>query len=300
MTIAVLVPGALTTFQDLGRAGNGASGVPVSGAFDAFALRAANRLVGNADGAPALEITMAGPTLRFEIDARIALTGSRFAAMLDKAALPHARTVEVRAGQTLKVGWTTEGARAYLAIAGLISEERTLGSVSRHVAAQLGPPPLESGDVLVVGMPHDSPLRTFAEPWSYSHEIELRAVRGAQWSHFAPSEIFGATFAVTQEASRTGVRLDGPPIEHRSSGEIDPEGVTPGAVQVPPNGRAIVLGPDGPATGGYPKIAHVIAADLFLLAHAKPGDAVRFSEVSVDDARTAWADRERALDEGFE
>lgn len=299
MTIAVLSAGALTTFQDLGRAGGGASGVAISGAFDVFAARAANLLVGNLESAPVLEMTLAGPTLRFDQPGAVALTGSRFAAVLNERTAPWSESFNVRAGDTLKIGRTQTGARGYLAIGGLIAEERMLGSASRHVAAQLGPPPLESGDTLVgVEKPFVRARLRDGALHVHRNDVTVRAVRGPQWDAFTShthNAIFVAPFSVTPDSNRTGIRLEGPPLDHAGSGEIDPEGAVAGSVQVPPNGRPIVLGPDGPVTGGYPKIAVVIAADVCVLAHCKPGDIVRFAEVTTEEARTAWLEREQAL-----
>jgi biotin-dependent carboxylase-like uncharacterized protein len=298
----VLVPGALTTIQDLGRTGWGSQGVPSSGAFDAFALRAANLCVGNDEREAALEITMSGPTITFDVDTTIALTGSAFACFLDKQPVPFWRARAVRAGQTLAVGWTQEGARCYLAVRGGIECARALGSASRHVAAELGPLPLAAGDTLEFGVQRSDATRALPSRLvPYDKQRRVRVVRGAQFDDFsdeARALFSGEEFRVTPSSNRTGVRLDGPALEAQV-GEIDPEGVPIGGIQVTPDGRAIVLGPDRPITGGYPKIATVIEADIPLLAHAKPGDRLRFEFAEVEDARAAWDARERALRDGI-
>ena len=310
MTLLVLDPGALSTVQDLGRTGYCSIGVAPSGAMDPLALRIANLAVGNDDDAAAIEFTMTGPTIAFEEDSVVALTGSRFEARVLRAVTGSAfeRDVDafgspwheafvVRAGETLEIGKTTEGARGYLAVRGGIDEAPILGSRSTQVAAGIGHR-LKQGETLVVGPSHDSPLRRAPTPPEYLREQVVRAIRGPQAEMFTEasvSRLFSESFTVGTRADRTGVRLEGRLLELKAAADIDPEGVVTGAVQVPADGSPIVLCNDRPATGGYAKIAVVFAADMRLLAHAKPGDTLRFVEGTPEDARAAWREQEHRL-----
>ncbi|HVL32917.1 MAG TPA: biotin-dependent carboxyltransferase family protein [Actinomycetota bacterium] len=302
--IEVVAPGALTTVQDLGRPGLGALGIAESGAMDPFALIAANRLVHNDDGAAGLEFTLVGPTLRFHADTRIAVTGSRFDATLDGEPCAHDATIDVHEGQILKVGTSREGARGYLAIAGGIDVVPVMHSRSRHVAADFGSPAVARTMRLPLGAASRGPhRRVLAGAYHrYARERAVRFVRGPQWGAFddqARTVFANEPFVVSTRSDRSGIRLTGPALR-ASEHEIDPEGVPAGAVQVPGSGEPIVLGPDRPITGGYPKIAVAITADLAALAQAKPGDTLRFVETTVEEARAALALRRHALDDGIE
>ena len=297
--ITVFSPGALTTVQDLGRPGMGAHGVPPSGAFDPWSLRAANMLVGNDEGAAGLEITMAGPTLGFARDAvcalagspldahiLVSLPGSEFERDVEPKPVPHGETFTVRAGESLRIGRAREGVRAYLAVRGGIAVEPVLGSRSTHATAGLGP---RVGQSLDVGRAEDAPHRRLSGTWNIPAVI--RAV--ARTDRLDPAPFFAATWTVSTSADRTGVRLEGPALD--GPREIDPEGMPRGTVQVPGDRLPIVLGPDGPVTGGYAPVATVIAADLGHFAHLRPGATLRFEEITVEEARAAWHAREDEL-----
>ena len=308
MTLLVLDPGALTTVQDLGRPGFGSAGVAPSGAMDPWALRTANLLVGNDETAPCLEFTLTGPTIAFERDALVALAGSRFDAALLRSVpgsaferdvepepVPHLESFRARAGETLRIGKTSEGARGYLAIAGGIAIDAVLGSCSTQVAARLGGRVARGGDRIEVGEAIDVPARRARTHLAYAPDVTVRAVPGPQEELFsarALERFFSEPYRVTTHADRTGVRLEGPPLELTGPPDIDPEGVVTGAVQVAADQQPIVLCADRPATGGYAKIATVIGADMFLFAHAKPGDVIRFAVTTPEDAREAWRERE--------
>ncbi len=275
--ISVVAPGALTTVQDLGRSHVASHGVPRGGAMDGWALRAANLLVGNDVGAAALEMTLVGPTLTFARDARIAIIGAT-------TSLPHDRSFDVCAGDTLEVGKLGGGARAILAIDGGIATPPVLGSRSSLGAR------LSAGDWLPLGPPCEREHRCIKPGALLGHDA-LRAVA------LDETTLFDSTWLVTPAASRAGIRLSG---AHLEGGEIDPTGMVAGTVEVPPDGAPIVLGPDGPATGGYRAVAIVIAADVGGLASLLPGDEVEFERVSVEQAHEAWYVRERALRTGIE
>jgi antagonist of KipI len=309
VSVRVVRPGALTTVQDLGRPGWGASGVPPSGAMDEVSFRAANLLAGNDEEAAALEITIGGPELAFSDDHLCALAGASAEARIDGELIPPARSFVVPAGTTLSIGTTRSGVRGYLAVAGGIDVPIVLGSRSTFLAAGFGGMAgraLKAGDVLGIGPakgPHrQRGLATGALPETGRQAI-LRVVRGPQQDAFTSAGIdafYSSPYRVSPRSDRAGVRLEGAPIGLAGHADLDPEGVVTGSVQIPADGMPIVLGPDRPATGGYAKIATVISADLPLLAQARPGDTLRFEAVDVEDAREARRERLRALYDGIE
>jgi antagonist of KipI len=302
--IRVLSPGLLTTVQDLGRPGLGALGIPRGGAADAHALRLGNLLLGNDEGAAALEATLEGPALLFETAAVVALAGAPFAATLDGEALEPWAAVEVPAGGRLALGRAVSGARAYLCVRGGIDVPFVLGSRSNDVATGFGGlagRALAAGDRLAVGPvpvvpPRGRLVDAAAARWSGARRL-LRVTPGPQEDWFAPEAIaafFSSPFRVSASSSRTGVRLEGTALEAPSRSLVT-EGVAAGAVQVPAGGRPIVLLVEHPSTGGYPKIANVIATDISALAQLRPGEEVRFARVSHDEARRLLLDREARL-----
>ena len=299
MSIRLVKPGAFTTIQDLGRPSWGSSGVPPSGAFDQLSLRAANLLVGNDEDAAGLEFTMNGPELLFDEPHECALTGARFDALLGAEPVETGRSFRVPAGATLTIGGTRDGVRGYIAVSGGIDVDPVLGSRSTLVSAGFGGldgRALVAGVVIPIGTgPERGPrvLRDGGLP-SARAGLVLRAIPGPQEETFtdeAMARFYSEEYRVSPRADRAGVRLDGPPLALTGDADIDPEGVVTGAVQVPADGLPIVLGPDRPATGGYAKIATVIAADVPLLAQARPGATLRFARTTIEEARTAWRER---------
>jgi biotin-dependent carboxylase-like uncharacterized protein len=333
VNIEVLKPGLMTTLQDRGRFGCAMLGVGRAGAMDDVAMRLANALVGNAPDAPALEITLAGPRVRFEAAATLALTGGEFPARIGERDVAMWRPVEVDAGAVLDIGAARRGARAYLAVAGGFIVEPTLGSVSTDVNARLGGldgRPLCEGDTLVVGV-DPSPdlsgaLRSvdlrgttlarrkrnvhssgFHQTWSLdprpwfdpdaSHPIRL--VRG---SHFdaldaaSRAALFGAAFRIDKDSNRVGFRLDGPRLALSQPLELVSEPLAIGTLQLPPGGAPIALMAEHPTVGGYPRIGQIAAIDLPRLAQRRPGDVVRFVEIDLDAAQTRYLERERELE----
>jgi biotin-dependent carboxylase-like uncharacterized protein len=289
--IRVRTPGLLTTVQDLGRHGLAHLGVPAAGAADRRAFGLANRLVGNQEGAAALEITLAGPELELEAGGWLALTGGRVAADLDGRPLPMDVAVRFEAGQVLRVGSVASGLRAYLAVRGGIDVPEVLGSRSTDTLAPVGPPRLEEGARLPVGDRADGdPFRQVAPTRPVDPEPVLRAVRGPRddiFTEAALRTLIGTAWAVTSDSDRTGVRLDGPVLERRRKVELASEGMVEGSLQVPPDGHPILFLANHPTTGGYPVIAVVIGPDLPQAAQARPGTRLRFRFVSVAAARAA-------------
>ena len=292
----MLEPGLLTTVQDLGRRGQRRFGVAEAGPADAAAHRSANRRLGNDEEAAALECTMAGPTLRFLRVMRFAIDGADLGAVLRRADLgdwpvPLGTAVLARPDNMLLFTGRQAGARAYVAFAGGIEVPRVGGSRATDLAGGfggLGGRALRAGDLLGVGLPREPPGAT-GPPWNQpAAHVVIRVVLGPQYDLFPPGEVerfLRETFRVGSTSDRTGCRLEGPRLAARE-GEITSDGMVPGSIQVPPDGKPIVMLADAPTTGGYPKIATVVTADLAKLAQLVPGEGeVRFSAVSVEEAQ---------------
>jgi len=309
--IEVIRPGPLATVQDLGRPGLGHLGVPRSGAADAASLLRANQLTGNPPDAAGLELTLGKAVLRFSGEALVAVTGAAapvtLAAGADQAAaeMEFGTAFGVPAGSLLRIGTPAAGLRTYLAVRGGIEVPAAAGSRSADLLSGLGPAPLRAGDLLPVGAPVLPADDTGAEPRraaglpgrvpglpgrvpglpgrrarAASGPAELRVLPGPRDDWFAAGAIgllCGAGYLVTPASDRTGLRLDGPALPRARDGELASEGMVTGALQVPPDGRPILLLADHPVTGGYPVIAVVVSADIGLAAQLRPGQPVRFT-----------------------
>ncbi len=321
MPISVIKPGVLTTVQDLGRYGYQRQGLVVSGALDAGALRAANLLVGNPENLAGLELTLRGPVLRFEADALLALTGADLAATIAGQPVPLGRPVAVRAGAVLTFGAPTTSGRAWLALAGGVAVPPVLGSRATYLRAAVGGlagRALQAGDELPVGewpaagrrliensLPEPAAgwaaarwfLPTFL-PASPGAPLVVRALPGPEYEQFGPASqraFWAEAFTVTTEADRMGARLGGPSLARDMASELLSSAVTFGTVQVPAGGQPIVLLADCQTTGGYPRLAQVISADLGRLAQALPGTRLRFVQVGLAEAQALYLAQERRL-----
>ena len=297
-TIEVVDGGLLTTVQDGGRRGHRRLGVPWCGFVDPLAARAANRAVANLEDAALLECTAVGPTLRFHATTRFSVMGADLDAVLERADLgpwpvPSGSAVVARPGNVLTMRERRSGLRAYIAFAGGITVPIVLGSRSTDLVAGFGGydgRALKANDHLSLGKTPAAEAADVALAPPAPGPIVLRAVAGPQDDMFtdeARARLESGTFAVSALSDRVGCRLEGPVLAHRGAGEILTDGMVPGCVQVPPNGQPIVMLGDGPTTGGYPKIATVVSADLGRLAQLVAGDAVRFRLVTIEDAQRA-------------
>ncbi|MEO6567991.1 MAG: 5-oxoprolinase subunit PxpB [Opitutaceae bacterium] len=293
--VRVLRAGMLTTVQDLGRIGHRADGVPLSGAADPVAVRVANWLVGNDENAAALEFTLVGPELEFLADAVVALGGAAF------DDFPRWQPVRVPAGTRLTFGAAREGCRGYLAIGGGFDVEPVLGSASTFLRAAFGGfagRALQDGDEL----PWHAQTRHVVTGWRIDPRVvppylpapTLRVVRGAHAEQFLEC-LLETEFTVTPRSDRMGLRLQGSSLRRGEIGELVSTAVTPGTIQVPPDGLPILLLSDAQTIGGYPQAAHVITVDLPLIAQLRPGDRLRFREVTLDEAQKLLLAREHAL-----
>lgn len=297
--IRVLDPGFFTTVQDLGRLRFGHLGVPTAGAADAFSLRVANRLVGNPDGAAALEMTAQGVSLSFDAPTRIALAGAELEASLDGQPLPLHQTITVAAGAQLRTGRIHGGYRCYLAVAGGFKLPPVLGSVSSDTLSGLGPAPLSVDATLAVGEPSGPPPGFYLRaPSRFGASASLRILAGPQQDWFTPParrQLLESEYRVQAQSDRTGVRLAGAALERARKDELPSMGMVAGAIQVPGSGQPIALLANHGSTGGYPVIANVISADLPLLAQLAPGSALRFTPVDRVQALAALQAGEERL-----
>lgn len=283
------------SFQDGGRPGYRHLGVPLSGALDAGWLAIANTLVGNPPATVALEIRLRGPRLRATRPLTLALTGEFSARIEDAAGQSRAagnwRSLTLAQNEILDTGYLKSGI-GYLAVQGGFDLPAVLGSRSTYARAGFGGiegRAIEAGDFLKVGVGAPPISLRLPQPPRLA-DGPLRLIAGPQRDYFtdaAWATFIDAEFSVSREADRMGLRLDGPRLTHTRSSDIISDAVTPGAIQVPGDGRPIVLLADCQTVGGYPKIATVIAADLPRLGHALPGQTLRFVEVSLEQALAA-------------
>jgi len=307
--LEVLDGGLLTTVQDLGRPGYQRFGVSVAGAIDPTALRASNLLVGNPAGAAGLECTVSGPTLRLLRTLVLAVCGADLGAVLERDDLgrwpvPLWTSFLARAGNLLSFTGRLAGSRAYIAIAGGIEVPEILGSRSTYLSAGWGGyqgRALQPGDVLRRGASgvRSSPGRrwpaTLRPP--LVSDLSARVVLGPQEDYFTAEAIetfLSSSYEIAASSDRMGSRLSGPALVHRQAREIVSDGMFLGAIQVPPDGQPIVMLADRASTGGYPKIATVIAADVPRLGQLMPGEKVRFQAVSLEQARKTLAEAHQA------
>jgi biotin-dependent carboxylase-like uncharacterized protein len=288
--------GLLTMVQDAGRASLAHLGVPGAGPFDPLAHALANRLVGNTWAAPALEVTARGPVLRSTAVTYVAVVGADPEVTVDGREVAAGHVVPLAVGQRLAVGAVRAGLRCTVAVAGGLAVPGVLGSCSTDLLSGLGPGPLAAGDVLGSGDP--GPMGDHLGPGAPGGAARrgpwvLRVLPGPHGRWFAPDafeRLSGARFVVDAASDRIGIRLtpaDGGPGVARREGELDSQGMVTGAVQVPPDGRPVVLGPDHATVGGYPVVAVVAGCDRWLLGQCRPGDEVELAPVAAEEAATA-------------
>ncbi len=278
--IEVVDPGPLTLVQDLGRTGLAALGVSPSGAADQASFRLANRLVGNEEGAAALEVTLGGLTARFRQRATVAVTGAEVLVVVDGVARGVNGPLEIRAGGTLSLRLPTRGVRSYVAVRGGLDVAPILGSRSTDVLSGLGPPAVAAGDRIPVGRPPTTSLVVDLAPVPALAERPALEILPTDARHrwFTDNEldaVGSSEFVVGQDSNRIALRLMGRPLQRAKHGELPPQGLVLGAVQVPPDGQPVVFLADHPVTGGYPVIGVLTATSIRAAAQARPGEAVR-------------------------
>jgi antagonist of KipI len=285
-------PGFMTTVQDLGRDGYAHLGVSASGAADALALRIGNLLLGNDEGAAALEMTLVGGSFAFDAPATFVVTGADFGASRAGAPLPNWTPAAITAGARLDFAAARDGARAYLCVQGGIQVPRVLESASAHLLTGVGGRALAAGDVLGIGKPSPGQPRRLLDA-SWLRELyapaPIRITPGPQVEQFAPAtfdRLTSADYIVREQSNRMGIRLAGPALERITPHQpMVTEGVSLGAIQVPDDGQPIILFVEHQTTGGYPKIANVVSADFHRLGQLRPRDRVRFAAVTFEQAQ---------------
>ena len=296
--------GLQTTVQDLGRPGFGPEGVSASGAADPVALRLGNLLVENQPGVAGLELTLVGGSFVFPDGAVIAITGADLGATVNGRPLEMWASHTLEPGTKLMFGATKNFARGYLAIAGGIQVDPFLGSASTHVLSGLGGfegRALRKGDRLRIGKASKKVRRrriTLAALYAFKPRKVLRVTEGPQadWFSEAAKQVFYRdVFRVSEESDRVGLRLEGTALDGSTAREMITEGVSLGAVQVTTSGQPIILFVEQQTTGGYPKIANIIAADLHRIGQLRPRAEIRFQRTSLAVARSLWIEQERLL-----
>jgi biotin-dependent carboxylase-like uncharacterized protein len=297
--IRIVDPGPQTTVQDLGRVGHLRYGIPPSGPLDVRAFVIANRLVGNADGAAALEATVLGPRFTVETACAIAVTGADAPVTVNGAAAEAWTTLPLAAGDTVRIGAARTGVRLYAAFAGGLDVPPVLGSRATYLRGRLGGllgRSLKRDDVLRSFPVAPPPIRRLSESAipSLEREPEIRVVLGPQVDRFTAEGIaafLGGAYEMLPQSDRMGARLSGPRIAHARGHDIISDGIALGSVQVPGDGQPIVLLVDRQSTGGYTKVATVGSFDIGRIGQVKPGQRLRFVAVDVAEAhrlRRAW------------
>jgi biotin-dependent carboxylase-like uncharacterized protein len=289
MSLRVLDAGLFSFLVDYGRSRSRHLGVPLGGAADRAALALGNALVGNAPEAPALEVTLAGPTLEALQPAAGVIFGAPFLSTINGRPIAPGTTFTLEAGDVLRIGGTLAGARGYFCVAGGFATATILGS---HSALE----PVKAGDELRCSASRSESRGLGFVSLPGRDGRTLRVLDGPQRDWFGGEALYESDYEVTPASNRMGIRLKGMALSRRA-GELISEAVAPGAVQVTNDGLPVVLGVDGQTIGGYPKIAHVVRADLDALAQLRPGDRVRFVRVTPADADLAAKERATTLNE---
>jgi biotin-dependent carboxylase-like uncharacterized protein len=304
--IHVIKPGMLTTIQDRGRWGLQANGVPVAGPMDPCSHRLANALVGNEPEAATLEVTLVGPELEFEVERVVAVAGAEFDLTMDGRSVPAHAPFLVAAGAQLRFGRRVRGTRAYLAVEGGIAVAPTLGSRATHLISAMGGldgRALIAGDRLPLGESTRASATAIGAPVATitplpEREARIRVLAGPQQDYFtadALDALQSAPYRISNTSDRMGFRLDGPRLTHARGADIISDATPLGVLQVPASGQPILLMADRQTSGGYPKIATVISADISVAGQLGPGDAIVFAVCSRREALAALIAQERAL-----
>ena len=305
-SIDVINGGILTTIQDSGRYGYQELGIPTSGAMDDYNFRLANILVGNKLDEAVLEMTYFGPTLKFNEELTIAITGSDMSPKINGEPAPMYETIKVKAGDTLQFGKVDEGIRSYLAFGGSIDVPVVNGSKSTHIKTKMGGingRALKPKDELNIIKSKEKTMRKIPEKYlpKFSHCNILRVVLGPQDDYFTEKGIHdlfrSGGYQVTKDFDRMGIRLRGTEIEHKETADIISDGTNFGSIQVPANGQPIVLLADRQTTGGYTKICNVITPDLHKLAQMTFLDKVLFQKVTIEEAQKLTVDYKNKFDD---
>ena len=286
MSLRLVQPGVLALLVDAGRTRWRSLGVPHGGAADRASLALGNAIVGNPPDALSLEFTLAGPTFEAIDSTACVIFGAPFAATVKGKPIEPATTFAVEPGEVLRIGGSSVGVRGYLCVAGGFEAAESLGSRSSWE-------PLSAGEALTCVTSHCEPRGLGFVNLDHDASISLRVLDGPQRTWF-DDRFVSQEFEVSSASNRMGIRLKGEPLTRRP-GELASEAVAPGAIQITNDGLPVILGVDGQTIGGYPKIAHVIRADLDRLAQLRPGDRIRFVRVDENEAERLARDRAESL-----
>jgi len=302
-----IAPGLHTTVQDPGRFGHQDIGVPASGPLDRISFRLANALVGNRPGTPALELLLQGPTLRVLADSmRLALVGCSAGMEIRSSTskiIPAGQSARLAKGDVVRIGPLGDSVCAYLAVEGGLDVATVLGSASTYVRGAIGGfkgRRLHKGDSLPLKLGAVDTRGEYAlsRPLDLALDQSIRVVLGPQVDYFtddAVATLLSSDYVVSPQADRMGFRLDGPTLAHAKGYNIISDGIVPGSIQVPGSGRPIILMVDNQTTGGYPKIATVISADIPVVGRRRPGRSIRFTAVDVHEAEGLRRKQEAAI-----
>ncbi|MBX0359260.1 biotin-dependent carboxyltransferase family protein [Halobacillus sp. Nhm2S1] len=320
--ISVLKSGLMTTIQDIGRYGYQKDGVIVSGAMDQQAHRIANLLVGNPADAATMEMTLMGPVLEFQEDAFIAICGGNLTPMIDGESVAMWKPLYIKKGSELRFGQPKQGFRCYLSIAGGFQVRKVMGSSSTYLRANMGGfegRTLEKGDQLRFGhsdfhlpysteqlKPADKTISFKETSWfvgpeftNYTRDDQpIRVMAGREFELFtekSKEQFFNDPFQIDSKSDRMGYRLNGGTLKLENKKDIVSEAVTFGTIQVPPDGNPILLVADHQTTGGYPKIGQVASIDLPRVAQMRPGESIRFTPISHQEAQRLLLEKEKNL-----
>ncbi len=308
-SVYVVKPGLLTTVQDRGRWGSQSFGVSVSGAMDVYSHRLANALAGNDADAATLEVTIAGPELEFDDARTVAVTGAVFEVTVDDRPIDLRSAVDVSAGSIMRFGRRLRGSRAYVAVAGGIATPSAFGSRATHLPSAMGGldgRALRSGDRLPLGAPirtsrpvRRPPIPESSATWTLPDgRATLRVLPGPQLDRFLPAAweaLQSSPYNIASDSNRMGYRLVGPSLDTGRTLDVISDATPTGALQVPASGQPILLMADRQTTGGYPKIASVISADISVAGQLGPGDTITFVACSAQEALAALIAQERSL-----
>ena len=302
MSLEILRTGLQTTIQDLGRFGAAHLGISASGASDNLAMRIGNLMVGNPENTPVIEMALTGDTFLFHSNAFVALAGSKFKIDLDKKPFPFWAGTYISSGQVLTIGPSLNGARCYLCVRGGLQVKKIINSASTHLTSKVGGLNgriLTKGDRIAFGNLDNviQPIKNM-KSYSYIDTTTIRVTKGLQWDWFDNQNrklFFQKAYRVSTLSNRMGLRLSGESILSSKGNEIITEGMPLGAIQIPGNGQPILSFVEHQTTGGYPKLANVISADLYKVGQLKPGDQFNFHLIDFPEAEKARMEQENYI-----
>jgi len=292
--IRIIKPGLLTTIQDLGRFGYQRFGMPVCGAMDSYSLKLANWLVLNELNEACLEISFLGPEIEFLTDTIIGITGAEMGPKINGEYIPMNETKCVKTGDILSFAGLKKGARSYLSVSGGFTIPYVMGSKSTYLRGKIGGykgRKLEEGDIINISGNDKKSINRIIPPHllrNLSSKNTVRIIPGPEIKSFEKEsviEFINSSYTISIESDRMGYRLEGAELKHLKGADINSAGLSYGTIQVPGNGKPIIMLSDRQTVGGYTRLANIISVDIPLLGQMKPGDILNFKEISLDDAQ---------------